>query len=124
MASSHISNEIPVDLQSGIDAVKWLEDSKKPSNPSNVHLSIDTKGFYLICRDQNTNEIECFDIALIHDVRTGSQNLLPRGAEQCRKVNIGTLGDPLLSKWLTINYGDTFVPSPYLRTIHFSCKSR
>ncbi|CAF0790607.1 unnamed protein product [Adineta steineri] len=124
MASSHISNEIPVDLQSGIDAVKWPEDSKKPSNPSNVHLSIDTKGFYLTCRDQNTNGIECFDITLIHDVRTGSQNLLPRGAEQCRKVNIGTLGDPLLSKWLTINYGDTFVPSPYLRTIHFSCKSR
>jgi hypothetical protein len=60
-----------------------------------VNLYIDTKGFYLICVNKvkkvclyeylrkhcscfSFKEIECFDLALIHDTRTGSQVTLPQ----------------------------------------------
>lgn len=61
-------------------------------------MSVDIKGFYLICLNKITKvridtfrlkirriiqifffkESECFDIALIHDTRTGSEASLPR----------------------------------------------
>jgi hypothetical protein len=37
---------------------------------------------------------------------------------------MGALDVPLASKWLTIYYGETFVPSPDLRILHFSCISQ
>lgn len=63
-----------------------------------MNLSVDSKGYYLICLNKVTKvidrliqqenktitsffflqETECFDIALIHDTRTGPEAILPR----------------------------------------------
>ncbi|CAF4599281.1 unnamed protein product [Rotaria sp. Silwood1] len=121
-ASSLTSNEIPTDLQLGTFALKWPEEIKKALTPIVVNLSIDAKGFYLICLSKTKKEVECFDLALIHDTRTGSQVLLPQGHEYFQKNNIGVLDVPIQSKWLTIYYGNTYVPTE-LRLIHFYFES-
>ncbi|CAF5086450.1 unnamed protein product [Rotaria sp. Silwood1] len=121
-ASSLTSNEIPTDLQLGTFALKWPEEIKKALTPIVVNLSIDAKGFYLICLSKTKKEVECFDLALIHDTRTGSQVLLPQGHEYFQKNNIGVLDVPIASKWLTIYYGNTYVPTE-LRLIHFYFES-
>ncbi|CAF2635840.1 unnamed protein product [Rotaria sp. Silwood2] len=116
--SSLKSNEIPAHLKSGTFALKWPEEIKKSPTPIVVNLSIDTKGFYLICLNKVKKEIECFDLALIHDTRTGSQVKLPQGYEYFQKNNIGDLDVSIASKWLTIYYGNTYVATE-LRLIHF-----
>ncbi|CAF3653024.1 unnamed protein product [Rotaria sordida] len=123
MAGFHMSslkpNEVSANLRSGTFALKWPEETNKPVIPIAVNLSVDAKGFYLICLNKVTKESECFDIALIHDTRTGSDASLPRGATECEQMNIGVMDVPLSSKWLTIYYGNTFIPDRELRIIHF-----
>ncbi|CAF1016252.1 unnamed protein product [Rotaria sp. Silwood1] len=127
MAGFHVSclkpNEVSANLRSGTFALKWPEETNKPVIPIAVNLSVDAKGFYLICLNKVTKESECFDIALIHDTRTGSDASLPRGAIECEQMNIGVMDVPLSSKWLTIYYGNTFIPDRELRVIHFSFHS-
>ncbi|CAF0835097.1 unnamed protein product [Rotaria sordida] len=115
-------NEIPDHLKIGTFALKWPEEIKKSPTPIMVNLSIDAKGFYLICLNKAKKENECFDLALIHDTRTGSQVSLPSGHEYFQKNNIGVLDVPIASKWLTIYYGNTFVASD-MRLIHFYFES-
>jgi hypothetical protein len=40
-------------------------------------------------------------------------------ATECEQLNIGALDVPLASKWLTIYYGNSYIPDRDLRTIHF-----
>ncbi|CAF1212762.1 unnamed protein product [Adineta ricciae] len=126
MAGFHVSslkpNEVSVNLRSGTFALKWPEESNKPVTPIAVNLSVDSKGFYLICLNKVTKETECFDIALIHDTRTGSEAILPRGALDCEQIHIGVRAS-LEDKWLTIYYGNSFVPDRDLRIIHFCFSS-
>ncbi|CAF0980766.1 unnamed protein product [Adineta steineri] len=123
MAGFHVSslkpNEVSANLRSGTFALKWPEETNKPVIPIAVNLSVDAKGFYLICLNKVTKETECFDIALIHDTRTGSEAILPRGASECEQIHIGVLDVQLSSKWLTIYYGNSFIPDKDLRIIHF-----
>ncbi|CAF3790284.1 unnamed protein product [Rotaria socialis] len=121
---SHKLNEVPVHLQTPTFALKWCEEIKKPpAVPIIVNLSIDSKGFYLICVNRVKKEVECFDLALIHDTRTGSQVSLPQGGvEYFDQNHIGLLDVPVTSKWLTIYYGNTFVASE-LRIVHFYFES-
>jgi hypothetical protein len=127
MAGYHVSslkpNEVSTNLRSGTFALKWPEETNKPVIPIAVNLSVDTKGYYLICLNKITKETECLDIALIHDTRTGTEASLPRGASECDQINIGALGAPLSSKWLTIYYGNSFIPDRDLRIIHFCFQS-
>ncbi|CAF4178785.1 unnamed protein product [Rotaria sp. Silwood2] len=127
MAGFHVSslkcNEVSTNLRSGTFALKWPEETNKPVIPIAVNLSVDPKGYYLICLNKVTKESECLDIALIHDTRTGSDASLPRGATECEQMNIGVMDVPLSSKWLTIYYGNTFIPDRELRVIHFSFHS-
>ncbi|UJR30175.1 hypothetical protein I4U23_017715 [Adineta vaga] len=126
MAGFHVSslkpNEVSANLRSGTFALKWPEETNKPVTPIAVNLSVDSKGFYLICLNKMTKETECFDISLIHDTRTGSEALLPRGASDCEQIHIG-VRTPLSDKWLTIYYGNSFVPDRDLRIIHFCFSS-
>ncbi|CAF1262910.1 unnamed protein product [Rotaria magnacalcarata] len=117
-------NDVPAHLQTPTFALKWSEEIKKsPAVPIIVNLSIDSKGFYLICVNRVKKEVECFDLALIHDTRTGSQVSLPQGgAEYFDQNHIGVLDVPVTSKWLTIYYGNTFVASE-LRIVHFYFES-
>jgi len=46
-----------------------------------------------------------------------------QGANECEQVNIGTLDVPLASKWLTIYYGNSYIPERDLRVIHFCFQS-
>ena len=65
-----------------------------------MNLCVDSKGYYLICLNKVTKvngenpigmiivfcfeqETECFDIALIHDTRTGPEAILPRVSFEC-----------------------------------------
>ncbi|CAF1472156.1 unnamed protein product [Adineta ricciae] len=133
--TSHVStlkfNEIPVEFQNGVAAFKWPEDNKKPLKPIEVKLSIDAKGFYLICVYQQTEvspnktiqKVECFDLALIHDTRTGSQVTIPPEAKNCPELKLHLLDGWFATKWLTLSYGNTFVPSHNFRTVHFVFKS-
>ncbi|CAF5128659.1 unnamed protein product, partial [Rotaria magnacalcarata] len=127
MAGYHVSslkpNEVSANLRAGTFALKWTEDTNKSGSPIAVHLSVDPKGFYLICQNKITKESECFDITLIHDTRTGAEVSLPRGAIENDQMNIGIKDVPLSLKWLTIYYGNTFVPDRDLRVIHFSFPS-
>ncbi|CAM4854342.1 unnamed protein product [Rotaria socialis] len=123
MAGYHVSslkpNAVSANLRAGTFALKWTEDTNKSGSPIAVHLSVDPKGFYLICLNKITKDSECFDITLIHDTRTGAEVSLPRGAIENDQMNIGIKDVPLSSKWLTIYYGNTFVPDRDLRVIHF-----
>jgi hypothetical protein len=46
-----------------------------------------------------------------------------QGASECELLNIGTLDVPLASKWLSIYYGNSFIPDRDLRIIHFCFQS-
>ncbi|UJR16323.1 hypothetical protein I4U23_003229 [Adineta vaga] len=119
--SNHVSslklNQISTCRQDDKFIFKWPEDNRRPGKPDFVDLSIDVKGFYLICLNKHTKKTECFDLALIHDARTGKQVTLPPDAEDCPELQYGGI---LTSRWLTIYYGNTFVPTQNFRIIHFA----
>ena len=46
-----------------------------------------------------------------------------QGANECEHMNLGALDVPLSSKWLTIYYGNSYIPDRDLRIIHFCLPS-
>lgn len=88
-------------------------------------------------------EIECFDLTLIHDTRTGRCVELPpvnfqlsfvdvvnslffgsKGAAKSEGIKIGFGDVALTSLWMTVVYGSSFVANRHLRFVHFSLKSQ
>lgn len=88
-------------------------------------------------------EAECFDLALIHDTRTGAGVSLPhvksierqremnknndfclhQGADCLDKYGFGVTDVPLISRWLSIYYGNNYGVSD-LQIVHFCFKTQ
>ncbi|XP_072362203.1 1-phosphatidylinositol 4,5-bisphosphate phosphodiesterase beta-1 isoform X2 [Scyliorhinus torazame] len=106
---------VPENVKKGSKFMKWDDDS---TTVTPVTLKVDPQGLFLYWTDQN-KETDLLEVSHIKDARTGKYARNPKDGKLRELLDVGSQGNRLENRMVTVVYGPDLVNISYLNFMAF-----